>query len=145
MDELWISTSEGRYQVIDALGHSHDTVEPLNLNIDAAVKVNANHRPGVGPVTDRKRVEAIVAAALSITKATPQMSDWSFLGFELAKRGIGSDVEEIITNDYERDSWRPEPNAQAVTVTLDLGDASKLADILMESWRGITEEDTHAD
>ncbi len=58
------------------------------------------------------------------------MSDWSFLGFELAKRGIASDVEETITDDYEPDPWRPVPDAKAVTITLDLVGASELVEIL---------------
>ena len=61
------------------------------------------------------------------------MSDWSFLSFELAKRGISSDVEEIITDDYERDPWRPQPNAKAVTVTLDLAGAVVLVLILEDT------------
>jgi hypothetical protein len=61
------------------------------------------------------------------------MSDWSFLGFELAKRGISSDVEEIVTDNYERDPWRPQPNAKAVTVTLDLANAAALVEILEDS------------
>ena len=63
------------------------------------------------------------------------MSDWSFLSFELAKRGIGSDVEEIITDDYEPDEWRPQPDTEAVTVILDLAGASKLVRILEEPWQ----------
>ena len=40
-----------------------------NPDIEAAGKVAENHRPGVGPVTDRKRVTAIVNAALGVTEA----------------------------------------------------------------------------
>ena len=58
------------------------------------------------------------------------MSDWSFLGYELAKRGIGSDVEEIITDVYECDPWRPRSDTQGVTVTLDWVGASTLVGIL---------------
>lgn len=61
------------------------------------------------------------------------MSDWSFLSFELAKRGIGCDVEEIITDDYEPDPWRPPPDTEAVAVTLDLAGASKLVGILEDT------------
>jgi hypothetical protein len=35
------------------------------IDYEAAVETYANQRPGVGPVTDRKRVEAIVDAALA--------------------------------------------------------------------------------
>ncbi len=60
-------------------------------------------------------------------------SDWSFLSFELAKRGIPSDVEEIITDDYGSDPWRPPPDTEAITVTLDLAGASKLVGILEDT------------
>jgi hypothetical protein len=33
--------------------------------VEAALEVAENHRPGVGPVTDRKRVEAILTAAFN--------------------------------------------------------------------------------
>ena len=58
------------------------------------------------------------------------MTDSSFLSFELAKRGIASDVEEIITDRYESDPWRPLPNSAAVIVTLDLAGAAILVGIL---------------
>jgi hypothetical protein len=35
-----------------------------NIDVEAAIEVSENHRPGVGPVTDRKRVEVVIAAAL---------------------------------------------------------------------------------
>ncbi len=41
-----------------------------NPDYEAAAEVDATHRPGVGPVTDRKRVKVIVNAALGITKDT---------------------------------------------------------------------------
>ena len=74
------------------------------------------------------------------------MSDWSFLGFELAKRGIGSDVEEIVTDVYECDPWRPRSDTQGVTVTLDLVGASTLVGILEDNAAlGITTEDDSGD
>jgi hypothetical protein len=40
----------------------------LEPNYEAAQEVYENQRPGVGPVTDRKRVKAIVDAALQETE-----------------------------------------------------------------------------
>ncbi len=39
-----------------------------NPDYKAAAKVEAEMRPGVGPVTDRKRVKAIVDVALRVTE-----------------------------------------------------------------------------
>ncbi len=73
------------------------------------------------------------------------MSDWSFLSFELAKRGISSDVEEIVTDDYECDMWRPQPNAKAVTVVLDLAGAAILVGILEDAQEQMFRIDMESD
>jgi hypothetical protein len=44
MDELWVSTKEGRFQVVDADGQSEDTVEPADL---VKWKVCLEHKTGV--------------------------------------------------------------------------------------------------
>jgi hypothetical protein len=54
-------------------------------------------------------------------------TDWSFLSYHLATHGIPCDIEEIITDDYEMDPWRPKPKTEAVTVTVTKDDAGKLA------------------
>jgi hypothetical protein len=52
--------------------------------------------------------------------------DWSYLDYVLATRGIPSDVEEVVTDDYESDPWRPPPNTEAVTLTVSKTDAGRL-------------------
>lgn len=56
--------------------------------------------------------------------------DWSFLGYELARFGISSDTEEIVTEAYPVDPWRPEPDTDGVRVTLDRAGAIRLVDLL---------------
>lgn len=58
------------------------------------------------------------------------MAGWEFLGLTLAQHGIPSDVQEVVTDDYEPDPWRPSPNKDAVSITLELADASRLQGIL---------------
>ena len=48
--------------------HLASCFEEVVIDYEAAVEADANHRPGVGPVTDRKRVQAIVDAALGTTE-----------------------------------------------------------------------------
>jgi hypothetical protein len=57
-------------------------------------------------------------------------TDWSFLSYHLATRGIPCDIEETETDDYEFDPWRPTPNTEAVTVTLTKDDAALLASLV---------------
>lgn len=56
--------------------------------------------------------------------------DWSFLGYWLATHGIPSDIGESMTREYDPDPWRPEPDVESVTVTLDRRGAERLVEIL---------------
>jgi len=56
--------------------------------------------------------------------------DWSYLSYVLATRGIPSDVEEVVTDDYEFDPWRPAPASEAVTFTISKPDAERLVGLL---------------
>ena len=56
--------------------------------------------------------------------------DWSFLGYVLATHGIASDVNEVTTDEYDLDPWRPYPNVNGLRVILDRDGASKLVALL---------------
>ncbi len=53
---------------------------------------------------------------------------WDYLSYKLACWGIPSDVAEIETDDYEWNEWRPDPNSEAITITI----SKEAGDILSE-------------
>ena len=57
---------------------------------------------------------------------------WDYLEFNLNTRGIPAEVEEIVTDDYEFDPWRPAPNTEAVRITITKDDAAKLAGLILD-------------
>lgn len=57
---------------------------------------------------------------------------WDYLEYNLNTRGIPADTEEIVTDDYEPDPWRPAPNTEAVRITLTKDDAAKLAGLIID-------------
>lgn len=63
--------------------------------------------------------------------------DWSYLGYNLARFGIASDVEYAAAGDYGVDPWRPAPNVEVVRVTLSLEDASKLSALLDDAFEEV--------
>jgi hypothetical protein len=67
-----------------------------------------------------------VRTATDFEKAT----DWSYVTYWLAVHGIPSDWTEDTTGDFEPDPWAPEPNTDAVVITLDREGAAKLTAIL---------------
>ena len=86
MDELWVSTSEGRFQVVNANGQNEDTVESLIIDYEAGAEARykeyakdaairrGNHPwswknlPPIPKAKFRHDARVTIDAALGITK-----------------------------------------------------------------------------